>query len=65
MKTIKASGVTFEEKAQELATFGRTVCGSTLLFENGEMKRVRDCTFIEKLSAVAIYKYGTARVYKI
>lgn len=65
MKTIKTNGATFEERARELAQYGRTVCCSTLLFENGTIKRASECTFIEKLSAVAIYKYGTARVYKI
>lgn len=65
MKNTITTEKTFEERAADLARYGRTVCASALLFSNGTIKRASDCEFLEKLQAVAIYKYGSATVYKL
>jgi hypothetical protein len=54
-----------QEKLKTLKEHGRTICNNTVLLPNGTIKAGRDCTFVEKLSAIYIYKFIDNKIYKI
>lgn len=50
---------------KQLKEHGQTICKNTVLLPNGTIKAVKDCTTLEKLTAVYVYKFLENKIYKI